>query len=263
MVKKKNTTVVASATSSGVTTKVTSGAPKRGASEISTAAPAPGDWHASTTTMRDEKKARSLGLISADKGNVILPASKKATAQPPKRSSGGFADEDDLLEFDEGFIEPPSKKVKESPSRPTPAAFEASARAAATTTQPSTASSLPEGKENPSPSVATDIQAVISSLKGFASQFSSLEADKIQLQEEVESTSSKLDNAVKLDAAARQKADSLKKELDQLKKKLKEEEKEKAKSEAQRKVKEGLLRQSTLALIDDKLSTYQCLQIVY
>jgi chromosome segregation ATPase len=87
-------------------------------------------------------------------------------------------------------------------------------------------------------------------LKGFASQFSSLEADKIRLQEEVESTSSKLGNAVKLAAAARRNAYSLKKELEQLKKKLKEEEREKAESEAQRKEKEGLLRQSTLALLD-------------
>jgi hypothetical protein len=43
-----------------------------------------------------------------------------------------------------------------------------------------------------------DIQATISSLKSFVSQFSSLEADKIRLQEEVESTSSKLYNAIKL-----------------------------------------------------------------
>jgi hypothetical protein len=48
---------------------------------------------------------------------------------------------------DEGFIEPPLKKAKASPSRPTPAASEASTRAAATTAQPSTASSLSKGKE--------------------------------------------------------------------------------------------------------------------
>jgi hypothetical protein len=39
----------------------------------SIAGPNPGDWPASTTTKRDEKKARSLGLISPDEGNVILP----------------------------------------------------------------------------------------------------------------------------------------------------------------------------------------------
>jgi predicted Holliday junction resolvase-like endonuclease len=92
-------------------------------------------------------------------------------------------------------------------------------------------------------------------LKGFASQFSSLEADKIRLQEEVESTSSKLDNAIKLAASSRQNADALKKELDELKKKLKEEEKEKAESEARRKEKEGLLHQSVLPL----LHKFQCL----
>jgi hypothetical protein len=51
---------------------------------------------------------------------------------------------------DEGFIEPPSKKAKTSPSRPTPAASEASALPTAAATQPSTASSLSKGKEVPS-----------------------------------------------------------------------------------------------------------------
>jgi hypothetical protein len=39
----KSSTIAAGATSSGVTAKVTSGAPKRGAPGVSTAAPAPGD----------------------------------------------------------------------------------------------------------------------------------------------------------------------------------------------------------------------------
>jgi hypothetical protein len=78
---KKNTTIAAAA-SSGVTANVTSGAQKRGPSEVSTAAPvpevstaapAPDDWPASTMTKRDEKKSRSLVLISTDEGNVILP----------------------------------------------------------------------------------------------------------------------------------------------------------------------------------------------
>jgi hypothetical protein len=53
----------------------------------------------------------------------------------------------------EGFIEPPSKKAKMSPRRPTPATSEASDRAAATDAQPSTASSLSKGKEIPSTAV--------------------------------------------------------------------------------------------------------------
>jgi hypothetical protein len=78
---KKNPTVATGAASSGATAKVTSRAQKRGASaasaavpvpEVSNVAHAPGDWPTSTTTKRDEKKARSLGLISADEGNVIL-----------------------------------------------------------------------------------------------------------------------------------------------------------------------------------------------
>lgn len=51
---------------------------------------------------------------------------------------------------DEGFIEPPSKKEKASPSRPTPAASEASVPPTAVAAQPSTASSLSKGKEVPS-----------------------------------------------------------------------------------------------------------------
>jgi regulator of replication initiation timing len=86
-------------------------------------------------------------------------------------------------------------------------------------------------------------------LKDFASQFSSLQADKVRLQEDVLSTTSKLGQAVKIVATARQNADSLKKELDQLKKKLKEEEKEKAEAQAQRKEREDLLHKSTLALL--------------
>jgi hypothetical protein len=35
----------------------------------------------------------------ADHSFLVDAASEKATAQPPKRSSGGFTDEDDLLDF--------------------------------------------------------------------------------------------------------------------------------------------------------------------
>jgi hypothetical protein len=55
--------------------KATNDAMKRVAPEVSAATPkdAPGDWPASTLTKRDEKKACSLGLISPEEGNVILP----------------------------------------------------------------------------------------------------------------------------------------------------------------------------------------------
>jgi hypothetical protein len=52
-------------------------------------------------------------------------------------------------------------------------------------------------------------------------------------------------------AEACQNADSLKEELDWLKEKLKDEEKLKAEAEAQRNEKDGLLRQSTLALLSN------------
>ena len=94
-----------------------------------------------------------------------------------------------------------------------------------------------------------DFRTVISSLEAFASQFTSLEADKVRLQKEVESTSSKLDNAVKMVAEACQNADSLKEELERLRNKLKDEEALKLAAEAQRNEKDNLLRQSILALL--------------
>ncbi|KAK1665018.1 hypothetical protein QYE76_053177 [Lolium multiflorum] len=91
---------------------------------------------------------------------------------------------------------------------------------------------------------------VISSLEAFASQFTSLEADKVRLQKEVKSSSSKLDDAVQMAAAACQEVDSLKEELGKLKEKLKEEEASWLAAEAQAAEKDDLLRQSSLALLE-------------
>ncbi|KAK1631531.1 hypothetical protein QYE76_005846 [Lolium multiflorum] len=88
-----------------------------------------------------------------------------------------------------------------------------------------------------------DLRGVISSLEAFASQFTSLEADNVRLQEEVKSSSSKLDGAIKKAAIARQEVDSLKEELGKLKERLKEEETRAAE-------KDELLRQSSLALLE-------------
>ncbi|KAK1628404.1 hypothetical protein QYE76_002719 [Lolium multiflorum] len=120
--------------------------------------------------------------------------------------------------------------------------------------QASTASSLSKGKDI-SPTAATaapfsDLRGVISSLEVFASRFTSLEADKVRLQKEVESSSSKLDGAVKIAAAARQEIDSLKEELARLKGKLKEEEASRLVAEARAAEKDEVLRQSSLALLE-------------
>ncbi|KAK1645758.1 hypothetical protein QYE76_063563 [Lolium multiflorum] len=202
----------------------------------------PGDWTASTVTKRDEKRSRSLGLISSYEGNVILPADdagntegsmrdddadhdafvnaavEEAKASPAKRSIGGFADEDDLLDWDEGFIEPPSKKAKPDAAPPAAAASEASAPQAAPAAQASTASSLSKGKDAPAAAMTPP-------------------------SEEVKSSSSKLDGAIKKAAMARQEVDSLKEELGKLKERLKEEETRAAE-------KDELLRQSSLALLE-------------
>ncbi|KAK1645308.1 hypothetical protein QYE76_063113 [Lolium multiflorum] len=168
-----------------------------------------------------------------------------AAAEGPEllEETGGFADEDDLFDIDEGFIEPPPKKAKSDAVSPVVVASEASAPKAAHMAQASTASSLSKGKDI-SPPAATAAPFSV-----FASRFTSLEADKVRLQEEVESSSSKLDGAVKIAAAARQEIDSLKEELVRLKKKLKEEEASRLVAEARAAEKDEVLRQSSLALL--------------
>ncbi|KAK1616748.1 hypothetical protein QYE76_022265 [Lolium multiflorum] len=254
MVKKKNPSAAASSTSGGAAAKSSSILSKEGAPSAPPPAPAPpappssaarpGDWIASTVTKRDEKRSRSLGLISSDEGNVIFPAAEETRAPPMKRSIGGFADEDDL-DFDDAFIEPPPKRVRSDVVSPAAAASEASAPKAAPAAQASTASSLSKGKDAPAAAAApaSDLRGVISSLEAFASQFTSLEADKIRLQEEANSSSSKLDGAIKKAAVACQEVDSLKGELNRLKERLKEE-------EARAAEKDELLRQSALALLE-------------
>ncbi|KAK1678771.1 hypothetical protein QYE76_039619 [Lolium multiflorum] len=189
-----------------------------------------------------------------DHDTFVDAAVEGVRASPAKRSTGGFADEDDLFDIDEGFIEPLPKKAKSDAASPVVVASEASAPKAAPMAQASTASSLYKGKDI-SPTAATeapfsDLRSVISSLEVFASRFTSLEADKIRLQEEVESSSSKLDGAVKIAAAARQEIDSLKEELVKLKEKLKEEEASRLAAEARAAEKDEVLRQSSLALLE-------------
>ncbi|KAK1680850.1 hypothetical protein QYE76_041698 [Lolium multiflorum] len=255
MVKKKNPSAAASSTSGGAAAKSSSILPKEGAPNAPPPAPAPpappssmakpGDWVASTVTKRDEKRSRSLGLISSEEGNVIFPAVEETRASPMKRSIVGFADEDDLLDIDEAFAEPPPKRARSDAVPPAAAASEASPPKAASAAQASTASSLSKGKDVPAATTAppSDLRGVISSLEAFASQFTSLEADKVRLQEEVKSSSSKLDDAIKKAAMARQEVDSLKEELGKLKERLKEE-------EARAAEKDELLRQSALALLE-------------
>ncbi|KAK1645088.1 hypothetical protein QYE76_062893 [Lolium multiflorum] len=172
-------------------------------------------------TKRDEKRSRSLGLISSDEGNVIFPVAEETRASPMKRSIGGFADEDDLLDFDDTFIEPSPKRARSDVVSPAAAASEASALKAAPVAQASTASSLSKGKDAPAAAAAPS---------------------PIRLQEEARSSSSKLDGAIKKAAVARQEVDSLKEELNKLKERLKEE-------EARAVEKDELLRQSALACL--------------
>ncbi|KAK1646671.1 hypothetical protein QYE76_064476 [Lolium multiflorum] len=160
-------------------------------------------------------------------------------APPKKRSIGGFPMKMISLT---SFAEPPPKRVRSDAVSPAAAASEALALKTAPAAQASTASSLSKGKDVPA--AITAPPSVISSLEAFASQFTSLEADKIRLQEEAKSSSSKLDGAIKKAAIACQEVDSLKEELNKLKERLKEE-------EARAAEKDELLRQSALALLED------------
>ncbi len=83
-----------------------------------------------------------------------------------------------------------------------------------------------------------------------------MEADKARLQKEVKSTSSKLEGAIKIAAEARQEVDSLKEELEELKKRLKGEEASRLAVEAWAIEKDDLLRQSSLALLSNTLSAF-------
>jgi TPP-dependent trihydroxycyclohexane-1,2-dione (THcHDO) dehydratase len=93
-------------------------------------------------------------------------------------------------------------------------------------------------------------------LETITSQYTSLEADKVQLQKEVQSSSSKLEGAIKMAAEARQEVDSLKEELEGLKKRLKDEEASRLAAEAWAIEKDDLLRQSSLALLSNSLSAF-------
>ncbi|KAK1611779.1 hypothetical protein QYE76_035452 [Lolium multiflorum] len=98
-----------------------------------------------------------------------------------------------------------------------------------------------------------DLRVVISSLESFASQYASLEVDKAQLQKEVESSSSKLEGTIKIAPEARTEIDTLKEELEELKRRLKDEEAARLTAEARAMEKDDLLRQSSLALLSNPL----------
>ncbi|KAK1695380.1 hypothetical protein QYE76_012077 [Lolium multiflorum] len=380
MGKKKISTIATDATSSGAAARSGPNPPKRSASHApplspappapssSTAGSAPDDWPASTATKRDEKKAKSLGYIPSEEGNVILPnpidpdyvqdpndfekeipqspwglirgkhelesracdpvnpeailIDPKSAANDISDTAGSMHDDDTsptnptqeiFSELEEtkahGLISTSFQKTEEDtkwghrsrhhraarpgasatygvgPQAPSDSALrllklslrrkpkhclqrghpvvlpmmtfgilmktssslhprslkpvlphrilhsEASGPGTVPAAQISTASSLSKGKNIPSADVAAappsgkhDLRVVISSLESFASHYASLEVDKAQLQKEVESSSSKLEGAIKIAAEARTEIDTLKEELKELKQRLKDEE---------------------------------------
>ncbi|KAK1664413.1 hypothetical protein QYE76_052572 [Lolium multiflorum] len=124
----------------------------------------------------------------ADHDAFVNAAAEENGAPLKKRSIGGFADEDDLLDIDEAFVEPPPKRVRSDAASPVSAASEASVPKAARSLR-----LLPFQRERCSccrPAPPSDLR----------------------------------DGAIKKAAIARQEVDSLKEELNKLKEKLKEEE---------------------------------------
>ncbi|KAK1660460.1 hypothetical protein QYE76_048619 [Lolium multiflorum] len=157
---------------------------------------------------------------------------KKNPSAAASSTSGGAAAKTSSILSKEGA-------QRSSPSSGAAGATELSSQARQEDLIPLTSPYTPFDVDHPPPE---DLRGVISSLEAFASQFTSLEADKIRLQEEAKSSSSKLDGAIKKAAVARQEVDSLKEELNKMKERLKEE-------EARAAEKDELLRQSALALL--------------
>ncbi|KAK1628758.1 hypothetical protein QYE76_003073 [Lolium multiflorum] len=166
--------------------------------------------------------AGSMHDDDADHAAFVDAAAEEAEALASKRSSGGFADEDDLWDLDEDFIEPPPKKSKTGAAPSDLATSEVSAPATVPTAQISTASSLSKGKNIPS----ADAAATPPSGK----------------PKEVKSSSSKLKGAIKIAAEARTEVDTLKEELKELKRKLTDEEAARLTAEAWAMEKDDLLR---------------------
>ncbi|KAK1652126.1 hypothetical protein QYE76_069931 [Lolium multiflorum] len=226
MVKKKIPSAAASSTSVGAAARPSSVLAKEVAPNAPPPAPAPpappsstakpGDWTASTVTKQDEKRSRSLGLISTDEGNVIFPVMILSLSLRPRRPDL------DAVSPGRSFRSFGSQSGSCGASIDCLLSFQ---------------------RERCSCCCRSSFSCVISSLEAFASQFTSLEADKIRLQEEARSSSSKLDGAIKKAAVARQEVASLKEELNKLKERLKEE-------EARAAEKDELLRQSALALLE-------------
>ncbi|KAM0904955.1 hypothetical protein ACQ4PT_017682 [Festuca glaucescens] len=178
-----------------------------------------------------------------DEADYNLPdaeAPEASAAPAPKRPSGFFANEDDLMsDSSNGDTDPPpSKKAKISSERTV-----------------STKEAVPVSSEEapiipPLPRRAP-IQAAIDIVVDFAAQFIRLEAENAHIREVAKSSTDQLERANKLATEAQGKAADLKKELDLLKAKMKEEEQQKIEAQAQADKKEGDLRKSIESLLGD------------
>ncbi|KAM0859735.1 hypothetical protein ACQ4PT_046996 [Festuca glaucescens] len=195
-----------------------------------------------------------------DDADHTLPdaTAPEASATPAtKRSSGFFADEDDLMsDSSDGDTDlPPSKKARissdktvstketvplssgEEPVIPPPPR-KAVRKVKAPPVVPSA------GALVPSSSSGHPIQAAVDIVVDFADKFISMEAENARLREVAKSSTEQLEKENKLATEAQREASNLKKELDLLKAKMKEEEQLKIEAQALADKKEGDLRKA-------------------
>ncbi|KAM0844734.1 hypothetical protein ACQ4PT_056857 [Festuca glaucescens] len=198
-----------------------------------------------------------------DDADVIPPnAPVPEASAAPRKPSGFFADEDDLMSIssDEDADLPPSKKAKvssdklESTKGTMPLSFEDEPiippppRKVVTKVK---ASFVAPSASTPVPPASNDhpIHATVDIVVDFADQFVRMKAENACLREAAKSSTEKLEKANNLTAEAQKEAASLRKELNLLKERMKEEEQLRLEAHAQADKKEGDLRKSIESLL--------------
>ncbi|KAM0863262.1 hypothetical protein ACQ4PT_044707 [Festuca glaucescens] len=200
-----------------------------------------------------------------DDADHTLPdatASEASAAPATKRSSGFFADEDDLMsDSSDGDTDlPPSKKARISSDKTvsTKETVPLSSGEESVITPPPRKEMrkvkappvVPlAGPSVPSSSSGHPIQAAVDIVVDFADQFISMEAENARLREVATSSTEQLEKANKLATKAQREASNLKEELDLLKAKMKEEEQLKIDAQALADKKEGDLRKAVESLL--------------
>ncbi|KAM0922899.1 hypothetical protein ACQ4PT_005848 [Festuca glaucescens] len=190
--------------------------------------------------------------------------SHEASAPPaPRRSSGFFAEEDDLISLPSNEDEdvPPPNKARMNSENPelmkesTPLSAEDEPvadlpprrvveKVKASTVAPSASASVPPSSNN------HPIHAAVDIVVNFADQFVPLEAENVQLRKATKSSADQVQEANRLAAEAWNENASLNEELKKLKKNMKEEQESRFKAFVEADKKDGALRKSIESLLN-------------